>query len=206
VHTASAESLQQKASSPLTEKVVSILALPGGRVRVELPSGLFVVPRKSAPGPEDEVSTEAISRIQMHSAMVAAQRYMAASERSTGQLARKLMGMGYSEETTDEVVARSLEYGYVNDMRYALMFMRSRSMGPFRLRYELMERGVGEKAIEEALKGFNHEDIFERVVAEVRRRYGGMEDSEKAARRATGWLSRRGFEAEFTRRVLRAAL
>ncbi len=97
-------------------------------------------------------------------------------------------------------------YGYVNDLRFCTMYISSRSMGKLRLRAELLGKGVAGAAVDEALAGLSDNEAFHEAVAAVRKRYGSVNDGERAFRRAAAWLQRRGYPGGFIARVLQEAL
>ena len=154
----------------------------------------------------DVADSEYLQQLQLHSAKTDAQRFLEFSERSTGQLIKKLISLGYSESVSLEVVEWAREFGFVNDMRFSELFIKSRTMGKLRLRVELLKRGVEEGAVEKVLSGYSDQSEFDEVVASLRKKYGGIQDREKAFRRASGWLQRRGYSGDFIHRVLKEVL
>jgi len=186
--------------------VVSLEKLTGRRVRVTLPSGVYVVPSGSVPPGTEEIDEKQLQSLQTHSARSDAQRFLEYSERSTGQLEKKIISLGYPDALAKETVNWAKEYGFVDDVRFSRLFVRSRTMGKARLRVELISRGVEETAVEQFLSGFSEQREFPETVAAVKKKYAGITDREKAFRRAAGWLQRRGFSAEFIHRVLQEAL
>lgn len=185
--------------------MISREKLTGKRVRVTLVSGVFVVPAGAVPEGTDCADGEYLEKLQVHGARTDAQRFLEYSERSTGQLKKKLISLGYSESVSLEIVEWAGKYGFVNDVRFSELFIKSRTMGKLRLRVELLKRGVDEGSVEEVLAGYSDLSEFEEVVASVRKKYGGIQDREKAIRRAAGWLQRRGYSGEFIHRVLAEA-
>ncbi len=186
--------------------MVSLEKLTGKRVRVTLASGVFVVPEGALTGGTDSADGEYLEKLQLHGARTDAQRFLEYSERSTGQLKKKLTSLGYSESVSLEIVEWAEKYGFVNDVRFSELFIKSRTMGKLRLRVELLKRGVNQAAVEQVLSGYSDLSEFDEVVASVRKKYGGIQDRERALRRAAGWLQRRGYSGEFIHRVLTEAM
>lgn len=147
-----------------------------------------------------------MQKLQLHAARADGQAFLACSERSTGQLRRKMLSLGYPPGVAEQTVKWAVEYGFADDLRFCGLFARSKTMGKARLRLELKKRGVEEGAIEAFLSRVSDEEHFSNAVKLVAARYGRIEDRERALRRASGWLSRRGYSGEFIHRVLKAAL
>ncbi|KAI8468890.1 MAG: regulatory protein RecX [Monoraphidium minutum] len=77
-------------------------------------------------------------------------------ERSSGELAQKLLGDGYEPAVAARAVARMQELGLQDNERFAIMFARGRwrsnSMAPAQITHRLRLHGVGEPAIKAALE------------------------------------------------------
>lgn len=117
-----------------------------------------------------------------------------------------MLSLGYSEAVSTDILTWAEKYGFVNDIRFCEIFIRSRSMGKLRLRSELLKRGVEETALESVLSSISDQSGFQDAVSEVRKKYGSIQDRDRAYRRAAAWLQRRGYQGEFIHRVLKEAL
>lgn len=148
-------------------------------------------------------------REQLPRARSDAQRYISAGERTMKQFRSYLERRGYHSAVVSDISGWALDTGLVNDKRYAEVFVSSHSrrspMGNFRIRMELLERGVPSNVVEEILAGRDEEELQSSLVREIAGKYGDMEH-EKAYRRASGYLRRRGFSFDLVRRVLEEAL
>jgi len=75
--------------------------------------------------------------------------------RSVGEIRRKLIEKGFSEDAAEGVVARFLDLGDLDDARFAAAFARNElklhAAGPMRVRHKLRALGVAEDLIEQAL-------------------------------------------------------
>lgn len=145
-------------------------------------------------------------KLQADCAQADAGRYLSISERTTGQLLDKLRSLGYPEKIAGETVQWAAERKYVDDRRYCELYIRSKTMGKIRLRLELLKKGAREDSVEAALKAVSDVQDHALAVKLITRKYGHLEDREKARNRAAGWLSRRGYSGEFIHRVLQEAL
>ncbi len=137
------------------------------------------------------------------------ERYISGAEHTIRQLRAYLARRSYCGQVIDDMVEWARDTGLVDDGRYAEIYIRSHSskspMGNFRLRMELEKRGVDPAKVETILADRREEDLLEKMVALVRSRYGRLE-REKGLRRASSFLRRRGFAADFSRKVLERAL
>jgi regulatory protein len=133
-------------------------------------------------------------------------RYLALSERSSGQLRRKLQDRGYLPKVVNQTVAWAKEYGLIDDLRYARAFASGRMLGRQGLIAQLRHRGVDDSAVSALLSELPEGDSIDSLVSIVRKKYGSISDSRAARRRAAGWLSRRGYSSGIVARVLEKAL
>jgi SOS response regulatory protein OraA/RecX len=85
----------------------------------------------------------------------AAARFLEARQRSTAEVRRKLAGLGYRVRLVDDVVARLVDLGYLDDEAFARAWVesrdRSRPRGEHALRRELAQRGVERDIIDAVL-------------------------------------------------------
>lgn len=148
-------------------------------------------------------------REQLPRARSDAERYISAGEHTLKQLRSYLERRSYHSSVVSDICRWATETGLVNDRRYAEVFVRSHSlrspMGNFRIRMDLRRRGVPSDVIEEVLSGRDEEHLHATLVSEIEGKYGNMEH-ERAFRRASGYLRRRGFSFDLVRRVLEEAL
>lgn len=125
--------------------------------------------------------------------------------RTRAQLVGKLLERGYEPQVVKAVVARLVEVGLVDDFEYAAAFLRQRLAGRSaswrRLEQELRRRGVPADAVERARArvieeeglGGDEAEAARRVLAQVGRRYRGLDPAVRR-RRLMALLARRGFD------------
>jgi regulatory protein len=183
---------------------------------IELTHGTVALPDRAvseleiSPGHTTDtgVLLQAVEKYQTPAARNDAGRYLQKSEHTAMQLSDYLLSRGYDTGVVEHVVRWALEYGYVDDRRYAETYVRSHTdrspMGARRLRAELTRKGVGSDLIDEILGTRDDEELIPGLVAAVRKKYGSL-DRDTAWRRASGWLSRRGFDASLIYRILTEA-
>jgi regulatory protein len=132
-------------------------------------------------------------------------------DHSEAEIRRKLVTKYFSPDIIDEVVAGLLKAGYLNDARFARTFAdcairNGRGYG-FRIRVDLLRRGIAEDLIQEALGTLGAEYEESATLAELLARKfpdfdpRGADDRQK--RRVLGYFQRRGFSLAAIVRVLR---
>lgn len=95
-----------------------------------------------------------------------------ASTREYGrvEMSRRLMAEGFGEESVNAALERAEQYGWIDDGRYARVFVsnkRAAGWGEARIAKELRFRGVSESVIDDALAG--GEDGVSRAELELER-------------------------------------
>lgn len=198
-------------------QVVSVRRGRVGEVRVRLEDGrTLAVPEDAwrqlnlaAPG---EVEPEALRTLEHASALHRLRRralaLLAVRPRSARELLERLAGVadaGLARQVVSELERR----GLVDDRRFALEWVRSRQasrgLGPARLRFELLRKGVARELAEAALReaGAEEEALAVAVARRQLPRYA-RQPPEVAVRRLAGYLARRGFGPAAVSRALRA--
>lgn len=119
-------------------------------------------------------------------------------DRSEKEIRERILKKGYSDEECEEAIAFCREYGYIDDMRYAMHYVHDaveiRKHAAARIRMELRQKGVGEECIEEALEAIT--DELGMLVHEMQRRFGNLDFSDpKVKSKVYGYFARRGFKS-----------
>ena len=134
------------------------------------------------------------------------------SPKTRTQLEKALAKKGTSPEVTKTVLDRLAELGYVDDLAYAQMFIRSKTRTKHLARramsYELAKRGVRKDLIEQALADISTEDEWEMARELVAKKLRSMRDlgPDVATRRLMGTLARKGYPGAIAGAVIREAL
>nr|WP_239471186.1 regulatory protein RecX [Olsenella uli] len=126
---------------------------------------------------------------------------------SSRELTERLLRDGYARSVVEEIVARAVEVGIVDDARYGAAFARSKALagwGRVKIERELSRRGVEPTEVpgwpEEFLSA---DDERERALALAsRRRLTGKNDYQKLVR----FLCGRGFAIPLATSVAREVL
>ena len=116
-------------------------------------------PQKGDCGYLDEEQTkDVLEAALIYKTEVAAVAYIARAEQSYYGLTNKLLKKGYDESTIKVCLEYLKSINYINDERYALSWLRSRSInhaeGKIRLQAELCSRGIDKKTAQKALDNF----------------------------------------------------
>jgi regulatory protein len=138
---------------------------------------------------------------EQRTALVQALHILSRRDHSEAELRRKLTGKGFSDDDQDEALARLHELGYVNDQRFARCFAESairngKGFG-FRLRMELVRRGIAESVINETLAAladdYDELTTLRELLARKFRDFDPSRADERRKRRVIGYFQRRGF-------------
>jgi len=132
-----------------------------------------------------------------------------ARPRSEVELRQRLKMKGYKKPVIDTVVEDLRRLGYVDDAKFAKLWVESRMhlnpVGDVILRQELKVKGVADSLIEDALaakaEAYNESEIAKSMAIERFERFKKM-DRRKALKRVYDFLLRRGFSYETVRSVV----
>lgn len=119
-------------------------------------------------------------------------------DRSEKEIREKLSGKGYGSEESEEAVAMCMEYGYIDDLRFARRFAHDASeikrLGKAKIKSELRRKGVDEEICNLALENLG--DDGEILKSEMKRRFREADFSDaKVRNKVFGFFARRGFSA-----------
>jgi regulatory protein len=130
---------------------------------------------------------------------------LARREHSRSELTRKLGARGFPHDVTAAVLDDLEQSGTLADTRFVDTFVRSRvarGQGPQRIRAELAQRGIGDAAADEVLRGAEV-DWLETIRAVRRKRFGAELPRDYAERaRQARFLQYRGFSSDQIRAAL----
>ena len=146
---------------------------------------------------------------ELKQARALAYRYLSHRDRSARETADHLKKKGFEEAVVQETLCHLKEANYLNDRRFAEHWARTRAenrqFGKYRLRQELLGKGLPQDLINETL-----DTLFETVQeidlarAVVEKKLPAMQDldPEKRKHRLTGLLQRKGFSLDIIYKVL----
>ncbi|MGI6037795.1 MAG: regulatory protein RecX [Limnochordia bacterium] len=139
-------------------------------------------------------------------AMQQALRYLSYRDRTCREIIEYLRRKGYSDPVVEETLNRLIRLGYVDDRRFVrqwLNWRENKPVGIFRLRQELMAKGIEGTIIDEELAAWDLDDEYTRALKAAQKKlpsYGT--DTPTVARKLAGFLQRRGFNHEVIRQVI----
>ena len=135
-------------------------------------------------------------------------RLLTVSDRTEFQLREKLREGGFPPEAVDAAIEYVRSFHYIDDARYAEVFVRSRKeeKSVYEIRMELRKRGVADTLIEEALQGAEIDE--QKTVAWLFSKKYGKKDltDPRIYERAFRYFGTRGFSYEDIRAALTEAV
>lgn len=130
---------------------------------------------------------------------------LGAREHSTKELSTKLSQRGHTSEDIAKTIAHLQDMNYLNDQRFAEVFVRSRAskpLGPLRIRQELAMKGIKENIASQALEECEA-DWFELARELKERKFGEQKYADfKEKAKQTRYLQYRGFSFEHIKYAL----
>jgi regulatory protein len=165
-------------------------------------------------GARDAISEE--ERVQK--ALDLACAYLNSRDRTVSEIRRHLERRGVSEGVTEHVVEILGEQGFLNDSRFARLFVADKrtleQWGSERIRRGLLSRGIERHLADAALAedatgaGIGDEEEpeseLDRALAVLRRRFPKPPEDRRDRNRALGMLMRKGYESELALDALAA--
>ena len=136
--------------------------------------------------------------------MQAALKLLSRKPRSIHEIIEGLQNKQHTEAAIAETVSRLIEWGYLNDSKFAEDWitgrLRNKPMGPLRLRKELEEKGISSTIIDSKLEErFDSQTEFE-IAHQLAIFYLNKPSANWS--KAAGFLERRGFSCETINAVL----
>lgn len=129
---------------------------------------------------------------------------------SRKELLNKLLN-NYSPETCEAAVEQMIEYGYLDDERYAKKLARNyievRKYGKKRAKMMMIQKGLSPSLADEALSKYSDEEIIDEIIAIIEKKYydslfeSGLE-GQKERQKVMAALARRGYGYEQIKRAV----
>ncbi|MBI5191176.1 MAG: regulatory protein RecX [Nitrospirae bacterium] len=145
-----------------------------------------------------------------------AYRYLGLRARSRKELTAYLVKKEFAPDIVSEVMAVMESYGYVDDRKFAAMFARhlvgTKGLSRYAVRQELRRKGVTDEDAALAILALDSEEDadteYEVALRVARNKAAGLAGipPEKARRRLTDYLRRRGYSFGVVSGVLREVL
>lgn len=185
-----------------------------GQERIPIPKavGRRLVSLLESDGDQPSGRSELLYRVRVIALELArskAEELLNRRDYSSSELAAKLREAGYHPSVADEVVARFVEVGLLDDRRFAELFARSKAAagwGRIKIERELARRGVDATQLEGWPSGYLEEDESETAFALASRRHlSGKNDFQKLVRFLCGRGFPMGVAMDAAKRVLAEA-
>jgi regulatory protein len=198
----------------MPDHIVELKKRPRDRVKIGLAGGrFFTVPDEAAQSYEigSAVSDAEISRLDRMD------QYFRGRDKALGLLSKRARTRKQIETALDTLslepsirnglLSELEQSGLVDDARFTREYVKLkaevRRLGPYRLRHDLQRLGVRRTIVETVLDEVFDDDTQREMAREVAlRRAGPGRIDEKAARRLSGFLQRKGFDFEVVNQVV----
>lgn len=132
------------------------------------------------------------------------------TDRTERNIRERLRGSGYIGEIADRAVESLKEYGYIDDARYARMYVESMRDGKNKsmraIEAALYAKGVPRDVISEAVDGLDFDEEEQIVKALAKKGYTAEALSEAdgdTKRKLYGFLARKGFSHDAISNIIR---
>jgi regulatory protein len=139
----------------------------------------------------------------MPDALAIAHAYLNRRERTVAEVRTRLAKAECTPQAADAAVEELLEYGYLDDARYARVFIEDRrnldSWGNERIQRGLIDRGIERDVVAGALKEAAPEDgksELDRALELLGRRFPTPSEDPRVRERGFGMLVRKGYGAD----------
>jgi regulatory protein len=137
-----------------------------------------------------------------------AYRHLGRRDRTEAQLRRHLAGREVPEVTIDAAVQELVRLGYLDDARYARVFVEDRrsldGWGPERIERSLLAAGIDAELVAVAVGARDGADELAAAVALLCRRYRETPATDRERDRALGVLVRKGYDIELAHAAVQA--
>lgn len=141
----------------------------------------------------------------IHAAKKKAMNLLQLQDRTESQLRQKLKDSGFPDSVVDIAISYVASFHYIDDERYARTYInyKQQTKSKQKLRMELLQKGVSENVIQNALSeeyDTNEQDLILELLR--KKKYTESMDY-KEKNRIMSYILRRGFQLEDIRRCMR---
>ena len=134
-------------------------------------------------------------------------RFLSFRRRTEKQVKEKLQKKGFDEKTIKATIDKLKEFDLINDLEFATSWVKDRlsfkPRGRKLLKQELYKKGISKETIEQVTEELCQDEDKSalELLEKIKKRYKGLEPK-VARRRMFGFLLRRGFSYETTKKAL----
>lgn len=155
------------------------------------------------------LSSEEVAQLQARDAAEVAYDkvlgFLSYRPRSRTEIEAYLRRRGVAPDAIEAAVNRLLQAGLLDDEAFARYWVENRELfrprGSRALRYELRQKGVADRVIEQVLEGIDETDSAYRAARERARRFSKA-DYQTFRKRLGGFLQRRGFGYDIVKQTV----
>lgn len=125
----------------------------------------------------------------------------------SGELREKLR-KNYSDETCEKVISDMIEYGYLDDERYAQKYaeylIRRKKHGVYKVRFEMQKKGIPKALVDSTLKEYETDDYLDELEELIRKKYSDKLSDPLSVKKVMNALARRGYSFDEIKKAIRA--
>ncbi len=144
----------------------------------------------------DRLMAELVGKDVTEKAMDVAVRYLGYRPRSEAEIRTKLLGRGFTEDVTHEIIGRLKEQGLIDDTAFALFWKENREAfsprSSWLTRQELKKKGIADEVLNRVVDTANDDENAYRAAQSKARRLTAV-NHETFRQRLGEYLQRRGF-------------
>ena len=139
-------------------------------------------------------------------------KYCAYQERCVKDATDKLKTFDISQNERENILKYLIDNRFINDERFAKSFVRGKinqsGWGLNKIRFHLMQKGIGKEIIEEALQTFDKEVYRQRLhdILTVKAKTVKAENDFEKKRKLAAYAIQKGFEANLVWEVIKEDL
>lgn len=145
---------------------------------------------------------ELILKVMCQRAKTKVMPYVIFSKKTEKQVYDKIIENGFSEQVAETLTEELADKGYIDDREYCRSYMKKaldKGLSTQKIVWDLRSKGVNQACAEEILQDFSPDEVaFAKNALNKKLRTGGEKDYNKLY----GFLVRKGFSGEISRKVL----
>jgi len=126
-------------------------------------------------------------------------------DRSEKELYEKLLKKGYTPEESASAMAKLVDYGYVDDTRYARHYAEQKlhSYGKRKVEYDLIYKGVSAEIVAEVLEELVDEDVMISEIKTVisKKLKGSVHEDRDQLKKLFDSFARKSYEYELVKKA-----
>ncbi len=127
--------------------------------------------------------------------------YCGYQERSHAEVKQKLYAMGLYEKEAEQLIARLIEEGYLNEERFAIAYAsgksRNNGWGIIKIRHSLEQKGISKYCIQKALQSLDESEYLTGFQRIADKKWRSLQSEKNIFVKKNKWqqyLLQRGFE------------